>query len=137
MMQMATPHFTSPAPPMPGPSPTQALPQALLPPPPTSTPGPSPTPQPPVHAIHPAPASIPTSAPTSSPKSPAQPSWADLSQDLAPPSQFEELPTLLPKRSRVGNSSHWLGGASPNGPGPRRVGLGLMSATALAAVKVE
>ena len=89
-MQLATPHFTSPAPPTPGPSPTQAPPQALLPPPPTSTPGPSPTPQAPAHAIHPAPASIPTSAPTSSPKSPAQPSWADLSKDLAPPSQFEE-----------------------------------------------
>ena len=42
-MQLATPHFTSPAPPTPGRSPTQAPPQALLPPPPTSTPGPSPT----------------------------------------------------------------------------------------------
>lgn len=38
-MQLATPHFTSPAPPTPGPSPTQALPQALHTPPPTSTPG--------------------------------------------------------------------------------------------------
>ena len=78
-MQLATPHFTSPAPP---------------------TPGPAPTPQPPPQPIHPTPANIPTSAPTSSPKSPAQPSWADLSEDLAPPSQFEELPTLLPKPSK-------------------------------------
>ncbi|CAE7308341.1 unnamed protein product [Symbiodinium sp. CCMP2592] len=80
MMQMATPHYTSPAPPTPAPSPTQqAYPQAL----------------------HPAPAaSIPTSAPTSSPKSPAQPSWADLSEDLTSPSLNEELPTLLPKPSK-------------------------------------
>ena len=82
MMQMATPHYTSPAPPTPGPSPTQ---QAL--------------PQP--QAFHPAPAaSTPTSAPTSSPKSPAQPSWADLSEDLTPPSLPEALPTLLPKPSK-------------------------------------
>ena len=82
MMQMATPHYTSPAPPTPGPSPTQ---QAL--------------PQP--QAFHPAPAaSIPTSAPTSSPKSPAQPSWADMSEDLAPPSLREALPTLLPKPNK-------------------------------------
>ena len=99
-MQLATPHFTSPAPPTPGPSPTQALPQALHTPPPTSTPGPSRAPQVPPQAIHPAPASMPTSAPTSSPKSPAQPSWADLSEDLAPPGHFEELPTLLPKPSK-------------------------------------
>ena len=80
MMQMATPHYTSPAPPTPGPSPTQqAYPQALRPAPA---------------------ASIPTSAPTSSPKSPAQPSWADLSEDLTPPSLQEELPTLLPKPSK-------------------------------------
>ncbi|CAE7308393.1 unnamed protein product [Symbiodinium sp. CCMP2592] len=34
------------------------------------------------------------------PKSPAQPSWADLSEDLTPPSLNEELPTLLPKPSK-------------------------------------
>lgn len=99
-MHLATPHFTSPAPPMPGPYPTQAPLQPLHPPPPTSTPGPSPT-QAPAQAIHPAPmASIPTAAPTGSPKSPAQPSWADLSEDLAPQNQHEDLPTLLPKPSK-------------------------------------
>ncbi|CAE7822809.1 unnamed protein product [Symbiodinium sp. CCMP2456] len=56
-----------------------------------------PFPQPPVSYAQPSPIQRPVATPTRlSTLTPAKPSWADMSEE-APPSQMDELPTLLPK----------------------------------------
>ena len=50
---------------------------------------------------------------------PAQPSWADLSEELAPANQMEELPTLLPKPKKGNGKGKGKGKSSkkPKGNG--------------------
>ena len=69
----------------------------------------SPQPQPPASHAQPSPIQCPVATPTRasppnpippSTSTPAQPSWADLSEELAPANKMDALPTLLPKPNK-------------------------------------
>ena len=58
----------------------------------------------------------PTPIPLST-STPAQPSWADLSEELAPASQMPELPTLLPKPNKGKGKGKGKSDKQPKGNG--------------------
>ncbi|CAE7367184.1 unnamed protein product [Symbiodinium sp. CCMP2592] len=81
-------------------------------------------PQPPASHAQPPPIQLPAATPTRacppnptppSTSTPAQPSWADLSEEPAPAKQVDELPTLLPKPNKGKGKGKSKSGKKPNG----------------------